>query len=373
LIISTTYLQVIHELTIVSYLMKKILFFSTSIDATGLNNVLITYANLLSKDYQVSYAYCFEANEELSKFNNSVKTICLHVNRFRKSLPKIISVINTEKPDYLYTGGEPQNVYSIIACKLSRVHPKVIISQHNYLNLEYNPLLHNICYKFYNHADRVIAISTGIYNFLKSKRVKESKMRIVYNPLDVDNVCVKSEYRNDISFDNYIVFIGRISPVKNLYFLVDSFCLLHKDYPELKLLLVGEGVERENLERYVSEKNISTNIIFTGNQVNPYPFLKKARALILPSFSEAVPTVVLESFALGKTVVATPNPGAKDLLKDGKLGYIIDSFDNTQQMADAIKLGLEKPFDADILKKEAMSYSFNEKLREVISDIESII
>ena len=334
--------------------MKKILFFSTSIDATGLINVLISYANMLSDYYQVSYAYCVEANEELSKFNSSVKPICLHVDRFRKSLPHIIKVIDTEKPDYLYTGGEPQNVFCIIASKLSKAHPKVIISQHNYLNLEYNKYLHNICYKFYNHADRVVAISRGICDFLKTKGVKESKMSIVYNPLDVYGVRQKSEDNKDINIDNYIVFIGRLSPVKNLFYLIDSFIIVLQKYPELKLVLVGDGIDKSNLEHYVLEKDLSNSIVFTGALVNPYPYLKGAKALMLPSFSEAVPSVVLESFALGKTVVATPTPGAIDLLKEGELGYVISSFDNTQELATAIINAIEKPFNSEILEKQRL-------------------
>lgn len=352
--------------------MKKILFFSNSIDATGLINVLISYANLLSEKYEVCYAYCVEADKELSKFNKSVKTICLHVSRFRKSLPQIVNVINREKPDYLYTGGEPQNVYCIIASKISKVCPKVIISQHNYLNLEYNSFLHNLCYKLYNQADRIIAISSGIYDFLKTKGVKESKMRILYNPLDANLVRHKSQAKCEIELDNYIIFIGRLSPVKNLFFLIDSFKLVLQQYPELTLLLVGDGVERNNLERYVQEKGIASSVIFTGAIINPYPYLKGAKVLILPSFSEAVPTVILESFVLGKTVVATPNLGAKDLLKNGELGYIISSFDNAQEMASAIVKGIEIPYSTDALEKEAMIYSFEEKEFAIVRDIESI-
>lgn len=352
--------------------MKKILFFSTSIDATGLINVLITYANLLSEHYQVSYAYCFEADEELTKFNKSVKTICLHVNRFRKALPRIISVINSECPDYLYTGGEPQNVYCIIASKLSHVKPKVIISQHNYLNLEYNPLIHNICYRFYNKADHVVAISRGIYDFLKSKGVKDNKMSIVYNPLDVNGIRQKSEVPLEIKLGNYIVFVGRLSPVKNLFFLIKSYKIVLQKYPELKLVFVGDGIDKKNLEIFANEVGISQSVMFTGPVVNPYPYIKKAKVLILPSFSEAVPSVVLESFALGKTVVATPNPGAIDLLKNGELGYIISSFDNTQEMADAIIKGIEQPFNPEVLVKESECYSFAEKKNEIVLDLESI-
>ena len=83
------------------------------------------------------------------------------------------------------------------------------------------------------------------------------------------------------------------------------------------------------LDDYIQQNGLINKVVLVGSVPNPYPYIAKSRLLLLPSFSEALPTVILEAFSLGITVVATPTNGANDLLKNGTLGYISSSFDNS--------------------------------------------
>ena len=342
------------------------MFFNHSATIGGIFSTFSTYAIALNKKHEVIFVHNLPASDRGKEYIGDVRMICLNVNKFRNSLPKLISVINKERPDVLISGGDQRNVFCILASKLSKVHPKVLISQHNYINVEYTTWTHKLCYRFYNRADGVLAVSRGIKEFLINEGVREDKVILQYNPIDIDKTLRMAECEPEVAISGeYLMFLGRLDPVKNLYYLIDAFGLVLQQYPSLKLVLVGDGQEKNNLMKYVNDKGLSPNVVFTGLQANPYAFLKRAKAMILSSFSEALPTVVIEALTLGKTVVATPTNGALDLLDNGRLGYFTTKFDDAAEMSENIILALNHPFDEKKLKNESKNYSVNKKVQEL--------
>ena len=353
--------------------MAKIMFFNHSATIGGIFSTFSTYAIALNKKHEVIFVHNLPASDRGKEMIGDVRMICLDAKKFRNSLPKLISVINAERPDVLISGGDQRNVFCILASRLSKVHPKVLISQHNYINVEYNSWVHKLCYKFYNRADGVLAVSRGIKEFLISEGVKGDKVILQYNPIDIEKTLRMAECEPEVAISgDYLMFLGRLDPVKNLYYLIDAFGLVLQQYPSLKLVLVGDGQEKENLINHVNEKGLSENVVFTGLQANPYAFLKRAKAMILSSFSEALPTVVIEALTLGKTVVATPTNGALDLLDNGRLGYFTTKFDDAAEMSEKIVLALNHPFDEKILKNESKNFSVDKKVQELENIIASL-
>ena len=154
-------------------------------------------------------------------------------------------------------------------------------------------------------------------------------IRVITNPINIEEIDRLSKKLFPASFHGqYILFVGRLSVVKNILFLIHSYSLLLKKRNDVKLVIVGDGPERCLIEREIDNLKLHGNIVLTGMMANPYPFIRNAALVVLPSFSEAFPTVLLESLYLGKTIVATPTKGALDILKDGELGYLSKTFDN---------------------------------------------
>lgn len=353
--------------------MAKIMFFNHSASIGGIFSTFSTYAIALQNKHEVVFVHNRPATNRGKEYIENVRMVCLNVTKFRKTLPKLISVINEERPDVLISGGDQRNVFCIIASKLSNVHPKVLISQHNYINVEYNSIIHKLCYRFYNLADGVLAVSKGIKEFLISEGVRNDKVIVQYNPIDIEKTMRMAEREPEIAITGeYIMFLGRLDPVKNLYYLIDAFGYVLRQCPDLKLVLVGDGQEKNNLLRYVNDKGLFKNIVFAGLQANPYAFLKRAKAMILPSFSEALPTVVIEALTLGKTVVATPTKGAVDLLDNGRLGYFTEKFDDAAELSDKIVYALNHPLEESILKNESLKFSIYKKAQEMEHILESL-
>lgn len=154
--------------------------------------------------------------------------------------------------------------------------------------------------------------------------------------------------------NDYILFVGRLSKVKNIELLIRGFSQL-PNKENLNLLILGDGPEYDSLNNLCENLNLGSYVIFGGSVKNPYPYMRKAKIVALSSESEAYPTVLLESLVLGKTIVSTPTNGAIEILHNGELGYISKSFE-LDDYADILKYSLENIIDENSLAKRAMDY-----------------
>jgi glycosyltransferase involved in cell wall biosynthesis len=129
----------------------------------------------------------------------------------------------------------------------------------------------------------------------------------------------------EISFENFILFVGVLSPLKNVDGLIESFTKITKDFPGFKLVIVGEGKERERLQFLVWNLGIEHKTKFQGklSLKETKDLMKRCYCLVLPSFSEGLGRVLMEAMALGKPVIGSNVGGIPDLIKDNKNGFLI--------------------------------------------------
>jgi glycosyltransferase involved in cell wall biosynthesis len=112
---------------------------------------------------------------------------------------------------------------------------------------------------------------------------------------------------------------------------------VHQELPEAKLILVGDGEEREHLETLTDGLGIRECVEFAGRvpheKVEDY--MSQAEVFVLPSLSEGFPVTILEAMACGLPVVATRVGGVPDIIEDGTNGYLVDTM-NQEQIAEAL-------------------------------------
>ena len=120
-----------------------------------------------------------------------------------------------------------------------------------------------------------------------------------------------------------LIFVGRLVPVKGLRVLMDAFARARGTRPGLNLTLVGDGDDRALLERHAAP--MGDAVTFTGylSQAAVAEALAEADAMVLPSFAEGVPVVLMEAMAAGKPVIATQVGGVGELVEDGVSGFLI--------------------------------------------------
>ena len=139
------------------------------------------------------------------------------------------------------------------------------------------------------------------------------------------------------------VFVGRLSKIKGIDLLLDGFVLVHQEVPKAKLLIAGDGEEREGLKNRISSMGLKETVHLLGNVAhNRLPqILNAADIFILTSVAEGVPFAILEAMACGLPVVATNVGGIHEVVKSGVNGYLIDTR-QPRDVAIALKQTLEK-------------------------------
>jgi len=134
-----------------------------------------------------------------------------------------------------------------------------------------------------------------------------------------------------------MIFIGRLAPVKGLRVLIESFAGLLKTHPDAQLIVVGNGPDHNWLAHQA--KGFGNSLVLTGtlSQAEVANELAQSHALVLPSFAEGVPVVLMEAMAAGRPVIATQVAGVSELVENGVNGFIVppgDAVGLTARMQD---------------------------------------
>lgn len=127
-----------------------------------------------------------------------------------------------------------------------------------------------------------------------------------------------------------LLFVGRLAAVKGLPVLFDALKSALTVRPDLRLTLIGDGPDRKQLEAEVKDLGLSRAVTFAGykGQSEVAKALKASDLLVLPSFAEGVPVVLMEAMAAGKPVVTTRIAGVPELVEDGVSGLLVPPGDS---------------------------------------------
>lgn len=122
-----------------------------------------------------------------------------------------------------------------------------------------------------------------------------------------------------------VLFIGRLSQVKGMAVLIDAFARVAPQHPDAQLALVGDGPERAALERQVEALGLAARVRFLGfvSQQRVAEELARSDVLVLPSFAEGLPVVLMEAGAAGMPVITTRIAGIPELVEDGVTGFVV--------------------------------------------------
>jgi len=181
----------------------------------------------------------------------------------------------------------------------------------------------------------IVAVSNAVKNdFLHSVEVKPAYITTIYNPFDLSLIEQKAALKLQLPTQrDYIVWVGRIQSVKNLPLLLEIYSYL---VDRFDLIIVGDGERsiKEQMQHYIEQKKLNKNVFFVGTTMNPYPYIKRAKALVLTSFNEGLPTVFIESLILKTPIFGVDITPNRELLEQFfKEGILVGT---PQEMAQTI-------------------------------------
>lgn len=158
------------------------------------------------------------------------------------------------------------------------------------------------------------------------------KIQIVNDSVDTEKIPSYSQedllkIRNSIGIpheDIILISIGRLERMKRFDLLVEAFIAINKKYPNVSLIVLGDGSQKDNLHSLAKVKNLSGRIKFLGYQKDIWQFLALADIFVLTSDYEGSPLVVLEAMAMGLPIVTTDVGNCKDIVvnRAGKCGTV---------------------------------------------------
>jgi glycosyltransferase involved in cell wall biosynthesis len=331
---------------------KKVALFMSSLSGGGAEQAMINIAHGLSElDLSVDLVVTRAKGPLLDKIPEGVRLVDLGVSRIANSLIPLTKYFISEKPYAMLSAMRSPNVIAVWARLLSRVSCRLILAEHTHLDRDGTPgfrlwvnrMLMPISYRL---SDGVVAVSNGVADSLtKAIGIPRRNVKVVSNPIPIQEIACKSlEALEHPWFQDgappVVLSVGRLVEAKDFPLLIHAFAKL-KDAKDARLMILGEGEMRSVLEKLASALGIRESVCMLGYVSNPYAYMGKARAFVLSSRREGLPTVLIEALACGLPVVSTDCPsGPREILENGRWGTLTPVGD-CQALSAAILEALE--------------------------------
>ena len=229
--------------------------------------------------------------------------------------------------------------------------PKIVTSVHTFLNRSISdfctsPTKRKILLaqnKYMNQfSSRIISPSFAVQKMLTDQGVPDSKLTVIPNGIEIEQDVNASElrkqYRNQwgIGDEQFVIgAVGRFVPQKNLASLIEILRRLSGDADRARLMLIGDGPERAELEKTAKRLGIYNKVIFTGWQPRARDIMYAMDIFVLPSLEENFPYAVLEAMYAAKPVIAFDTGAMSELILNGETGFLASSA-NTEEMSSAL-------------------------------------
>lgn len=282
--------------------------------------------------------------------------------------PGLARYIRKQNPDVLLSALTRANIVAVLATELARTDTRLVLSERNNLSTriaEGSDLRMRIVPKLvgllYPRADAITAVSKGVADDLAATAgLPRERITPIPNPTFTDDVLEGRAEQPDHPWFNddaisVILGVGSLTEQKDFPTLIRAFDRLH-DTSQVKLVILGEGPQREELETNVAVRGLQDEVSLPGFVDNPFKYMAAADTFVLSSAWEGLPNVLIEAMACGTPVVATDCPsGPREILEEGKHGPLVPVGDD-EAMATAIDQMLTDPPSEEQLFARAETY-----------------
>ena len=299
---------------------KKIMHLLTGTSFSGAENVACQIMACFKNDAEYEMFYCSPDG----KIREALKERNVRFAPMKEwSLSEVKRIIREEKPDIIHAHDMKASFFAALLCGriplISHVHNNNFDSR----GISAKALFYRYAAQ---KAKHIFWVSKSAYEGYAFHEQFEGKSSILYNVIDAEEVYKKAaQDEKEYAYD--IVYVGRLTPQKNPQRLVKVLAGIVEKYPEMKAAIIGTGDLEAETKQAIAEYHAEHSIDMLGYSSNPYGAMKQAKILIMTSRWEGLPMCALEAMALGVPIVSTPTDGLKEIVDDGKTGYLSDDDD----------------------------------------------
>lgn len=190
-----------------------------------------------------------------------------------------------------------------------------------------------------NKIDIVVSVSQESLNEFKDLFGKHQDMRVIYNSMNVKEILSKAKDKTHFKLDKNkvnIIAVGSHIPVKGYEKLILACKSLKDQNVSFSLVILGEGKLFQYHQQLINKLDLSKHVFLLGFMKNPYPLIYSSDIYVMTSLAEGLPTALCEAIILNKPVITTNVPGCREVLDNGKYGFLVDN--NVKSITEGLKL-----------------------------------
>ncbi|WP_438749345.1 glycosyltransferase [Pararhizobium sp. O133] len=349
---------------------RRYAFLANSMKHGGIERVVLALCNgMQERDVDITLILRMKTGQYVEDLHPRLKVIELGHASMARGFPKLLWLLLREQFDVVVCGGDQQAIAAALVNLVPFQRTRYVITEHS------NPILNDKATKtiktkvarlfrswLFPRVAHIITVSGGLRApLIQSFGCDPDRTTTIYNPIPVAQIQEKAaapvQHRWLAQHDMPVILsVGRLDIAKNFIGLIEAFAIVRKTR-DARLLIVGDGPERDSLEKKAAGLGLGHDIDLPGFSENPYSYMSKADIFVLSSQWEGFAIVVAEALACGQKVVATDCPsGPAEILDGGRYGRLVPVAD-PQCMAEAIIEVLDEDSDKAALQARAAEFS----------------
>ena len=288
----------------------------------------------------------------------------------------LLKIINKVDICIFFLGGE-MLVLSLIPAKLFKKKTITMLSGYSikYEKDILSKIVTKLCTVNFNLVDKIILYSPRL---IKEWDFEKYSHKILIAPRHFLNF---SNFKLNVEFSqrsDFIGYVGRLSEEKGIINFIESIPLILKQKPDLNILIIGDGDLKNNVNKYISQNGLENNVKLVGwsSHEDLPKYLNSLKLLVIPSYTEGLPNIMLEAMACGTPVLATGVGAIPDIINDEKTGFIMEN-NSPECIAKNVFRAMKHPNlekiieNSNIFVKENFTYKKAvERYSEILSNIQ---
>jgi len=314
----------------------KIAFVIDTIEtpAAGTERQLLLLLNNLDKTRFEPYLICLRNSSWLKEQNFFFPVIILNLKslfslKFISSLFKFRRLYKEKRFDIIQTFFKDTNVFGTVAAKFAGC-PVIISSRRNigYWHSKFDIKILRFLRRWTSHY--LANSNTAKEQTVMVEKVSSEKIKVIYNALDLEkfkdiNPALRTKQRQLWKIEDNEILIGSIAnlrKVKNIDAIITAATKLCQNFSNLKFVVIGEGEEREHLQKLIKMNSLTEKFLLPGRYENIIPCLAAFDIAVLVSSSESFSNVLIEYMAAGLPIVASDVGGNSEAIVDNESGLL---------------------------------------------------
>lgn len=271
-----------------------------------------------------------------------------------------------------------------IATRIYGRRPPVLFTEHGRFYPDYPSLKRKIFNRFMSDKrDQFVAVGNSVRQALvRNEGLRNNRIDVIYNGVDFEEPCgeadSRSKVRKELGYDDdfVVAMVARFDTIKDHTTAIRAIVIAIQQNPRLQLLLIGDGPQRESIEKQVVEHRLENNIRMLGSRSDVARLLGAADVLLLTSVSEGIPMTIIEAMRARVPVVATAVGGVPEIIQHRMTGMLAEAKDAAGIAAAIVELArddeLRRSLTEAAFSRAKIQFSEKSMIRqydEILSDM----